>query len=98
MQWFTIAGWILAGAIGLWLLDRLAIWMESNGWIYWRKSQGTSSRVGNAFLEVQSMFEPGKEHVIEARQEVKYQKPAPGDPPPGKSFPRTTSTPSSPER
>jgi hypothetical protein len=59
MQWLTIVGWILAIAIGLWLLDRLATWMESNGWIYWRKSQGTSSRFGNAFLEIQSMFEPG---------------------------------------
>jgi len=94
MHWLTIVGWILAISIGLWLLDRLATWMEANGWIYWRKSQGTSSRVGNAFLEIQSMFDPGKEHIIEAKQEEKYQKPAPGDPPPRDPVPPPSRTPS----
>jgi hypothetical protein len=83
MRWFIVGGWILVGIAGLWLTDRLATWMEWNGWIYWRKSKGTSSRTGNAFLEIQSMFEPGKEHVIEARQEIKRQTQAAGDPPPG---------------
>lgn len=81
MQWLTIGGWVLAGIIILYLLDRLATWMESKGWLYWRKSGGASSRLGNAFLETQAMFEPGKKYVIEAKQEVKRKKANSGDPP-----------------
>ncbi len=81
MEWMLYAGGTLAAIIIIFLLDSLATWMESNGWIYWRKSKGASSRLGNAFLEMQSMFEPGKKHVIEAKQEVKRKKTAAGGPP-----------------
>ncbi len=85
--WLT-AGWILALAAAMWALDRFATWMESRGWIYWRKSRGYSGRLGGAFLEVQSLLEPQTRHIIEARQEKKRKETRAGDPPsPGSPTP-----------
>lgn len=89
MQWINWVGWGLSGIVMLLLLDQLAIWMESKECIYWRKSKGGSSCLGNSFLEVQSMFEPGKKYVIESKQEVRRKKTNSGDPPsPGKASPK----------
>ena len=38
-------------------------------------------RVGSAMLEVQSIFDPGKRQVIEARQEKKAEEEGEGEPP-----------------
>lgn len=74
LQWPISVAWIL-GIVGIiFLLDRVATWMESHGWMYWRKSEGGTSRMGNAFLGMQEMFDPGGKHVIEARFEVKSKK------------------------
>jgi len=81
MGWGMITGWVL-GILGiLYLLDRLATWMESRGWIYWRKSKGVTTRMGSAFLGIQEMFDPGKKYIIEAKYELKRKKANSGDPP-----------------
>jgi hypothetical protein len=71
MSWLSMIGWGVLVGLLLVGLDRLARWMEDRGWIYYRKSGGNSTRMGNAFLELQSMFEPGRKHVIVARQEAR---------------------------
>ena len=77
-----VAGGILAIGIALFLLDRLLLWMERKGWVYWRKTtRSTGPGVGNALLEIQSLVEPSAQHVLELRQEVKEESPEPGDPP-----------------
>jgi hypothetical protein len=53
----------------LWGLDRILLKAEARGWIYYRKKRGTSSRLGSAFLEVQSVLEPDKRHAAEVRKE-----------------------------
>jgi len=56
--------------VALGLLDRLGLWMEARGWIYWRKRKAGGSALGSTFLELQKVFESGKaEHVIEAKQD-----------------------------
>ncbi|KUO11840.1 hypothetical protein [Streptomyces sp. DSM 15324] len=47
--------WQIAGAVGglgtvLFLADRVLLWMEARGWIYWRKQKGLSS-IGVDFLQ-----------------------------------------------
>jgi hypothetical protein len=37
-----IALWIAGVTIGLFALDRLFLWMEARGWIYWRKVKSKS--------------------------------------------------------
>lgn len=60
------------------LLDRLGLWMERRGWIYWRKrrSKGT---LGATLLELQKIFESGKpKHIIEAKRDDRKDPPDPG--------------------
>jgi len=75
-------GAILIIGSALYLLDRLLLWMECRGWVYWRKTKrSTGPGVGNALLEIQTLLEPSARHVLEYRQEVKDESPEPADPP-----------------
>ena len=77
-----VAGAILAIGAALYLFDRLLLWMESRGWVYWRKTKRpTGPGVGNALLEIQTLVEPAARHLLELRQEVKEDSPEPADPP-----------------
>jgi len=54
---------ILAAAgigLALFFLDRLALAMERRGWIYYRNKKPSSTSLGNAFLNLQSLIEPGR--------------------------------------
>jgi hypothetical protein len=77
--------WILvvvAAAVILFALDRLALWMEARGWIYWRRSkQNPSGAIGNAFREVQSILEPEKGRAAEQRLHEEPGKSQSGEPP-----------------
>lgn len=73
--------WIAAITVALFLLDRLALWAERRGWIYYRHHHASPGTLGNAFLELQSMIEPGKVHVIEAQREGDPEEGESGDPP-----------------
>ena len=59
--------WAIIVLAGLYLLDKIALWAEGRGWIYYRKRQASSGTLGNAFLEVMTIFDPGKRHIIEER-------------------------------
>jgi hypothetical protein len=72
---------LLASALllGLYLLDRLALWAERRGWIFYRKLKPTGNALGATALELQKIFESGKAtHVIEAKQERGKDRPDPG--------------------
>jgi hypothetical protein len=71
---------LATGAI-LYAMHRLALWAEARGWIYYLRSKTTSSTLGNAFLEVQSLIEPGKRHLVEIRQEEAVEEDDQGEPP-----------------
>ena len=77
----TGLAWIVFVLVGVLALDRLAVWMEGRGWIYWRKKHGSTGTLGTAFLELQTIFEPSKRHVIEARREEDAEEDDSGDPP-----------------
>jgi hypothetical protein len=81
MQFLETAAWTAAIALGLFLLDRLGLWMERQGWIYYRRSRGMTTRAGNAFLELHAMLEPEKKHVIVLKQEEQKTQVPSGDRP-----------------
>ena len=81
MRHLETAAWIAGIVVGLYLLDRAGLWMERRGWIYYRKSRGMTTRAGNAFLELHSMLEPEKKHVVEMKKEEKKTQIPSGDPP-----------------
>jgi hypothetical protein len=60
--------WIVIAVVGLFVLDRLLLWMEARGWIYWRKVKRKGSG-GADILDAISFTEPGAHHAVEARQE-----------------------------
>lgn len=74
---------LLAAAAALYGLHRLALWMEDRGWIYYRRRRGSSGALGDAFLEVQSLVDPGQKAVLEARRQVADEAAEAGDPPDG---------------
>ena len=65
----------------LYVLHRVALWAERRGWVYYLNSKPSSSTLGNAFLEIQSMIEPEKRPLVEARKEETVEEDEQGDPP-----------------
>ena len=76
---------LVAGMAGLALLlfavDRLALWAERRGWIYYRFRKAAPGSKANAFLEVQTLLEPSKEHIVEVRKEIRQEEAEPGEAP-----------------
>jgi hypothetical protein len=66
--------WLILGLVGigllpaLWLLDRLGLWLEDRGWLYYRKKKPTSSPM-SAWVGMQQFIEPGVKHVVQMGQE-----------------------------
>jgi hypothetical protein len=67
MTW-SLAAWLVAVGLVLYGLHRGALWMERRGWIYYRDQRASTSSASNAFMQVQAIFEPRAEHVVEARR------------------------------
>ncbi len=62
---------IVAVVVGLYELHRLALWAEQRGWIYYRRKRAGGDALGNAFLELQSLAQPDRKHVLDARRSRK---------------------------
>ena len=56
-------------AVALFGLDRLGLWMEHRGWIYYRRRKPSGASVGNALMELQSLIAPQARDVIEAERQ-----------------------------
>ena len=61
------------------LLHFLFLWMEGKGWIYYKRSKPSRTALGNAFLEIQSILEPGKKLIVEVRKAERREPAAAGD-------------------
>ncbi len=67
-MWLILVGTPLALLGVLFLIDRLGVWAERRGWIYWRKPRPKT--VGRAVLgALQEIVEPEIRHVIEATEQ-----------------------------
>ena len=67
--------------IGLYLLDKLALWAEQRGWIYYRYKRCSRTAIGNAMLELQTIVEPSKRYVVEERKKIRKDEKDSGDKP-----------------
>jgi hypothetical protein len=66
--WIVLVGGALTVLGALFVLDRLGVWAERRGWIYWRKARPKT--MGRAVLgAVQEFVEPEIRNVIEAQQQ-----------------------------
>ena len=60
---FVVILALVGGA--LYALDRLGLYAERRGWVYYRKRRG-SVPLATAVLETQALFDPSKRYVLEA--------------------------------
>jgi hypothetical protein len=66
--WTILVGAPLALVGALFVIDRLGLWVERRGWIYWRKARPKT--IGRAVLgSMQQFVEPEIRHVIEAQEQ-----------------------------
>jgi len=66
--------WLIAILAVLWLVDRVLIWCELRGWVYYRLSpRPRTSALANMLLGVEQMYRPSRRHVIELRMEEAVQ-------------------------
>lgn len=78
MGWLWLAG-IAAAAVAV---DRVALWAEARGWIYWRHRK-PDSNAGGVFSDLVELFEPSHRHLVEEQQWERYRtaQPESGAPP-----------------
>jgi hypothetical protein len=62
-------------------LHRTALWAEDRGWIYYKRRKATTSALGSAFLEVQSLLEPEKQQLAEVQKAERVEEDDQGEPP-----------------
>ena len=66
-----LGGLALTGvAAAVYLLDRLGLWLEDRGWLYYRRKKPGSSPL-SMWVAMQKFMEPGFKHVREVGQELK---------------------------
>ena len=62
--------WLTGVLAALWVLDRVLVWCELRGWIYYRLSpRPKGSALANMLLGVEEIYRPSRRHVIELRME-----------------------------
>lgn len=54
----------------IFILDRFLLWLEKKGWLFYRKRKSPGAFMGNALLELNSIFQASSRNVIEVRQKV----------------------------
>lgn len=65
MRTWLVVGAVLIGAV---VLDRLLLWLERRGWVYWRRSDRPSGGgLSGAAFEVAALFQPTQHVLVEER-------------------------------
>ena len=80
LTWLVWAGAIIVGGLAL---DRLLLSAESRGWIFYRRTRGVRGRAMYHAQELDSIFNPGMQHVQEAYAKEEQEEDESGDPPAG---------------
>ena len=73
--------WIAVIGVGLVALHNLALWAERHGWIFYKYRRASPGTAGRAFLEAQSLLEPGKHHVVQSQRDDETEQEPQGEPP-----------------
>lgn len=65
-SWLKISSLLLAILVALFALDRLFLWMERRGWVYWRKIKPKGGGIAAGLSAFHELIEP---QVREIREE-----------------------------
>lgn len=72
---------VIAVCLGFYFFDKVCLWLESKGWLYYRNKKAESGIIGRALLEFHSFLNPSTKHVIEVKQNSIKQKRSEADAP-----------------
>ena len=78
VKWLTVVAATLVVAL---LVDRLLLRMEARGWIFYRRTRGIRGGAMYHAQELDSIFNPGMQHVQEAHVKQEQEEDESGDPP-----------------
>ena len=73
--------WGLGIAVGLLLLDRLLLWFESKGWLFYRRTKNRGGGSLYHVLQMHSVFDPSVQEIIEVKYGEEQTQDESGDPP-----------------
>jgi len=59
---------MLGVCAALYFMDKLFLWLENKGWLYYRHRKAQKGIMGNALLELNSFLQPSARHTIEMKQ------------------------------
>lgn len=54
----------------IYIMDCFLLWLERKGWLFYRKRKSPGGFVGNALLELNSVFQPSSHNVIEVKKKA----------------------------
>jgi len=66
LKWVLI---IFGICVSLLACHNLLLWMEDRGWIYYHKKKASPGTAASAWLQLQSLVEPSKKHVLQVERE-----------------------------
>lgn len=71
--------WIVGVGLALFAIDRLALWAEAKGWIYWRKKRPSTSALSSVLMEMNTIANPSAEYVTVVKDGKKFEERQNGD-------------------
>ena len=77
-RWLAVAGAVLLGAF---ILDRLLLWAEQRQWINYRRHGLSRGAAQYHVLELSSIFDPGKQQMLEIQYAEEKEQDDSGAPP-----------------
>ena len=70
MEYWIWAAWGVGIAVGIYILHRLALWLEREGWIRYIHNPPSAGDGGGAMLgALQKIYEPQTRHVYELKEQ-----------------------------
>ena len=76
LPFLLVAAFVAAAFV----IDRILLWMERRGWIFYRTIHADPKNIGPAFLEIQRILEPGARHVQEEKLQQREEEDDEGGP------------------
>lgn len=59
----------------MFILDRIFLWLERKGWLYYRYNKPQGGVIGNALLELHAFLNPSARNTIEMKQnKIRFKK------------------------
>lgn len=72
--------WGILIVAALFAVDRVLLWLEARGWLYYRRNKPRRGAATYHLMEIHTTFEPGFEEVMEAKVHEERSEDESGDP------------------